>query len=415
MKKKTKVVLIISFIIILILILMSFFFYQKEKEIKYKNKLLKDKKVVEKIKNHYNNYVITNKKSNLYIKDNNNYKKIGTVKENKEFTLKKQKINKDTKYFLIDNLNYYIKYEDVDKIDNLSELDTRYKSYLPFNENIITKDKINLYKNNNLVYELKTKLDTPIIIKDDTSKYIEFDNELYLIKNEDIESTYQKENTNLKEATSVPVTVYHFIYLEGDNSCNEVICHSEKQIRSHFNYLKENNFFTITSKELEWFIDKKVKLPEKSIQITIDDGARAENFIPLLEEYKINATLFLITGWYPKEKFSSPYLEIASHTDNLHEGGKCPGDQGSPLKCLEKEILINDLKTSRDKLDQTEAFCYPFYEYNNYSENILKEVGFKTAYIGGMRKATPGINKYQIPRITIMNDTTLNEYVKYVN
>ena len=149
--------------------------------------------------------------------------------------------------------------------------------------------------------------------------------------------------------------------------------------------------------------------------VTIDDGARAEKFIPLLEEYKIHATLFLVTSWYPTEKFKSDYLEIQSHTDALHEGGKCPGDQGSGLKCLDRNILLKDLKTSRDKLNGAEAFCYPFYEFNNYSESILKEAGFKTAYIGGMQKVRQGINKYRIPRITIMGDNTLDEYVKYVN
>ena len=165
---------------------------------------------------------------------------------------------------------------------------------------------------------------------------------------------------------------------------------------------------------MEWFIDKKIRLPEKTILVTIDDGARAEKFIPFLEKYKINATLFLVTSWYSKDKFKSPYLEIASHSDNLHEGGKCPGDQGSPLKCVDKNILLKDLKTSREKLDNTEAFCYPFFEFNDYSESVLKEAGFKSAYIGTMKKAKQGINKYRIPRITIFNDTSLDDYIKYI-
>ena len=96
-------------------------------------------------------------------------------------------------------------------------------------------------------------------------------------------------------------------------------------------------------------------------------------------------------------------------------GSPAPRHQGSGLKCLDRNTLINDLKASREKLDGADAFCYPFYEYNNYSESILKEVGFKSAYIGGMKKVVQGINKYRIPRITIMGDNTLDEYKKYVN
>lgn len=412
MNKKIKVVLIVLSILIIILLLGSFFFYQKEKNEQIK--LEKEKHLVKEIKSHYNQYVKTIKKTKLYIKDNKKYKEIGSLAKDEIITLKKQNINKNTKYFQIDNINYYIKYQNVEKVENKKNIDNRYKNYIPFNENILTKDITNLYQNEKLVYTLNKKLDLPIIRKEDGSNYVEYNNELFLIKQEDIESIYQKENTNLPIASSIAATAYHFIYLNGDNSCNELICHSEEQIKSHFNYLKENNYFTLTTKEMEWFIDGKIRLPEKSILITIDDGSRAEKFIPILEEYKINATLFLITGWYSKENYLSNYLEVASHSNDLHNPGKCPGGQGGPIKCLDKETLLSDLKTSREKLDGTEAFCFPFYEYNDYAIEILKEAGFKTAYIGGMKKVTPGINKYKIPRITLNRNTTIEEYADYI-
>lgn len=413
MKKKTKVIIILILLLIIIFgLLVSFFFWKKDQE--YKNKKSKEKELVEKIKSKYSNYVEVVKDSKLYKLNGNKYIEVGTVYKNNILSVDKIKINKNTKYFKISGLEYYIEYDNVKKSRNKS-IDNRYKSYIPFNTNIVTKDKVTLYQDNNKVYTFNYSIDVPIIVREDYGYYIEYNDELYLVKSEDVKSTYDKVNTNSKETLEVPVTVYHFIYLDGDNTCNEIICHHESQIRSHFKYLSDNKFFTINTKEMEWFIDKKIRLPERSILVTIDDGARAEKFIPLLEEYKINATLFLVTSWYPKDKFKSDYLEIQSHTDNLHDGGKCPGDQGSGLKCLDKNILIKDLKTSRDKLDGAEAFCYPFYEFNGYSESILKEVGFKTAYIGGMQKVKQGINKYRIPRITIMGDNTLEEYVKYVN
>ena len=178
--------------------------------------------------------------------------------------------------------------------------------------------------------------------------------------------------------------------------------------------MKENNYFTLTTTELREWLEGKVRLPEKTLLITIDDGARAWDFVPLLNEYKINATLFLITSWYPLDKFQSPYMEIASHTHNYHTGGYCPGGQGSALKCVDKKLLLEDLTTSRKVLNNTEAFCYPFYEFNDYSESVLKEAGFKMAFIGGMKKVTKGVNPYRIPRISLNKHTTLNEYINYV-
>ncbi len=412
MKKKTKVVIIILSISVIMLTIGSFFFYQQKQQ--EKKKMEQEQALLKEIKSHYNNYVEVVKDTKLYEQEKKKYKEIGKVTKGEQLTLIPEKITKDTKYFKIEGLNYYIKYKDLKKIDSIEEKDHRYKNYLPFNENVLTKEKVNLYQNDKVAYTLNKSLDLPIIRKEDIGSYVEYNDELYLIKNEDIEKIYPKENNNSQAATSIATTAYHFIYLNGDDSCNESICHSENQIKEHFNYLKENNYFTLTTKEMEWFIDSKVRLPEKSILITIDDGSRAENFIPLLEEYKINATLFLITGWYEKEKFASNYLEIASHSNDLHIPGKCPGGQGGPIKCLEKETLLADLKTSREKLDGTEAFCFPFYEFNNYAIEILKEVGFKTAYIGGMKKVTPGINKYTIPRISLNRNTTLNEYANYI-
>lgn len=408
-KKKTCFILII---IIILIITGSFFLYKnnkKEKKIQYQHQ---QEKTLKEISNHYNKYVITNKNTNIYQKENNKYKKIGTIVKDKKLILKEQKITKNTKYFELQDLNIFLSYKDVDKIDQY-EINNRYKNYIPFNENIKTNDITNLYQDNNLIITINNSLDKEIIMKDELGYYVEYNNELYLVKNEDVKETYEKENSTSEIATTIPVTAYHFIYLENE-SCDEMICHPESQIREEFNYLKENNYFTLTTTELRLFMEKKINLPKKSILVTIDDGARAEKFLPLLDEYKINTTLFLVSSWYPKEQFASPYMEIASHTHNLHTPGVCPGGQGSPLKCLDKDKLQADLKASREYLN-TEAFCFPFYEFNDYAIENLKEAGFKMAFIGGMRKATQNDNLFKIPRISIHKDTSLEQYIKYIN
>ena len=412
MKKKKTCFILIIIIIIILIITGSFFLYKnnkKEKKIQYQHQ---QEKILKEISNHYNKYVITNKNTNIYQKENNKYKKIGTIVKDKKLILKEQKITKNTKYFELQDLNIFLSYKDVDKIDQY-EINNRYKNYIPFNENIKTNDITNLYQDNNLIITINNSLDKEIIMKDELGYYVEYNNELYLVKNEDVKETYEKENSTNEIATTIPVTAYHFIYLENE-SCDEMICHPESQIREEFNYLKENNYFTLTTTELRLFMEKKINLPKKSILVTIDDGARAEKFLPLLDEYKINTTLFLVSSWYPKEQFASPYMEIASHTHNLHTPGVCPGGQGSPLKCLDKDKLQADLKASREYLN-TEAFCFPFYEFNDYAIENLKEAGFKMAFIGGMRKTTQNDNLFKIPRISIHKDTSLEQYIKYIN
>ena len=413
LKKKVWIFGLVLLLLLLIIGGVAYWFYYNDKQLAQQQK--QETKLLEDINSHYNEIVEINSDSSLYEKKDNKYVKVGGIASGEIVALEKENITVNTKYFQIKDLGYYIEYKNVKKADRLVERDQRYKKYLVFNENVITKDKVKLYRDDKLVYTLNFSLDKEIILKDDNGYYIEYFGELLFIKSEDVLSTRSVQNTTEEEASGIPVTVYHFIYLNGDTSCNEMICHSENQIREHFNYLKTNEFFTMTTTELRLYLEGKLRAPKKSILITIDDGSRAWNFIPLLVEYIVNAILFLISGWYEKEKFASPYMELASHTHNLHTPGVCPGGQGSPLKCADKTSLVADLKLSREILNGTEAFCFPFYEYNDYAISVLQEAGFKMAFIGGYRKAVRGDNLYKVPRIPLTDYTTLAQYANYIN
>ena len=412
--KKSNLIIVILFIIVLGIC--GYFGY---KYVVSKNITLNKEKIIEKITSHYNKYVKTNKNIVLYDK---NGSEVGLIGKNVELSLDEIEITSDTKYFKIKDFDdeYYVKYQDVDKIETLTSYSDRYKSYILFNENIVTNDKTSFYdENNNLVYTFNKSFDLPIIIKDDNRYGIEFNNRLLYVKKDEIRETKENNNTELKNANGVPVLNYHFAYEDDDKTCNEIICHSASQLKEQFSYIKDNNFFTPTMKELEMYIDKKLQLPQKSVVITFDDGGRAEVAKKYVDEYKINATLFLITSWFKKEQFESEYFEIHSHGDNIHNGGLCSGGQGGEIKCMDHDKLLTDLKTSREKLDGSTVFCYPFYEYNDYSIKVLKEAGFTMAfageYAGGKIKVTPGIDKFRLPRWVIVNYTTKKQFISYVN
>jgi len=416
-KKKWLTRLLIGILIFSLIGVFGFSHYTKienEKKIK-----LEQKELSEEISTHYGIYVRTNKETILYDAKEN---EIGKIGKNIEITLQEQEIDYNTKYFVTTDFeqSYYIKYQDVEKIETLSSTNDRYKKYILFNENIITKEQTAFYdENDNLVYELNKSFDLPIIIKFNDKYGIEFKNKLLYIYSEDVLEIKENNNTKEKNSTGIPVLNYHFVYEDGNNKCNEEICHSESQINQHFSYIKDNNFFTPTMKELEMYIDGNLKLPQKSIVITFDDGTLAENAKRYVDMYELNATLFLITSWFDKEQFESEYLEIHSHGHDIHNGGVCPGGQGGAIKCLEKDKLLEDLETSRNELDGSTVFCYPFYEYNNYSIEALKEAGFTMAfageYAGGNFKVKVGSNKFRLPRWVIVNWTTMEKFKSYVN
>ena len=289
-------------------------------------------------------------------------------------------------------------------------------AYIPFNLNVVTENKTILYSDLGNIYTINEGINLPIIIKDTDKYYVEYDNKLLYVKSNEVKETIYNLNSSSEVTSKIAVVLYHYVYGDYNKSecTNTIICHSIAQVRSHFEYLKENNYYTVSMKELDLWIDKKIQLPKNSVTITIDDGWFVDEMKLLLEEYKFHGTLFLITSLVPANAYKSDYLEIHSHTHNMHYVGKCSGGQGSPIKCLPENEILTDLKTSREKLNNTTYFSWPFYEYNDYSMKLLKQAGFTMAFKGGTNKATQGIDKFLVPRITMHNTTTVNQFASYI-
>ena len=364
--------------------------------------LIKDENVLIKIKSNYGSAVKTTKDTKLYINNNGKYKDVGSINKDNILELEVvDNISLDNKYFkLLDN-DYYVSYKDV--IPTTDTINKRYLNYIEFPIEVTTKESVVCYDENfNEVFTINIPVTSKVIVNLDDYYGISLLSRLVYVKKEDVSNVVEVDSSE-EMAESIPAILYHFIYLNGDNSCNDIICHSEEQIDSHFKFLADNNVFTLNTSEVLSFIKGEINLPKKSILITIDDGARAEKFIPFLEKYGLNATLFLVSSWYPVSKFSSPYLEIASHTHNMHTTGVCPTGQGGGINCLSRDEILNDLKLSRETLNNTKAFCFPFYEYSNYSINLVKEAGFEMAFIGGSTKIKKGIDPYKIPRYPILS------------
>ncbi len=408
--KPLRVLIIVTIFISVISIGCGVFIYNDMKEreeeslnvSKTRNSLIKDENVLIKIKSNYGSAVKTTKDTKIYINDNGKYKDVGSINKDNILELESiDNINLNNKYFkLLDN-DYYVSYKDV--IPTTDTINKRYLNYIEFPIEVTTKESVVCYDENfNEVFTINIPVTSKVIVNLDDYYGISLLSRLVYVKKEDVSNGVEVDSSE-DVAESIPAILYHFIYLNGDNSCNDIICHSEEQIDSHFKFLADNNVFTLNTSEVLSFIKGEINLPKKSILITIDDGARAENFIPFLEKYGLNATLFLVSSWYPVNKFESSYLEIASHTHNMHTTGVCPTGQGGGINCLPESEILNDLKLSRETLNNTKAFCFPFYEYSDYSINLVKEAGFEMAFIGGSTKIKKGIDPYKIPRYPILN------------
>ena len=408
----------------------------------------------------FNQNIITNDKFNLY---QNNEIKI-EIYLSMEFPIYQISDSTYTISFL--NQYYEIKKEDVKEIKENINSNEEYATYIPvlyfvnivndhyYNEslredkykeiinylnsqnlnyidintyNLWIKGYINLPKNSVLLMSEKENIENNIYQK---TEDIIINNEVSII---DKKRAYKINNliniADIKEilkgnklinvkiddsklATSIPVLNYHFFYADGE-VCNEIICLHTNKLEEQFKYLNENGYKTLTMREyIDWY-NGKIELPEKSVLLTIDDGAMGtDTHLPrLLDEYQIHATLFLITAWWPKEKYNSNYLDIESHGHDIHIYGNCGKER---LLCLNLEEKIQDFQKSINLLGTSQAFCYPFYEYDNLSFDALKQAGFEVAFWGGGYKSTRKSNRYLIPRYPIYSNMTLNQFISII-
>ena len=423
-KGKRKLIIIISILIILITIsIMSIIGYKMNEEKKIR---LNQEQKQKEISSHYNNYVITNKETDLYKLNNDNYEKVGKIGINQELILEKQEITYQSEYFKINSFDdeYYIYYKDIDTIEKLSEHNQRYQKYIVFNKNIITKDITNFYdEDGNLIYTLPESFDLPIIINKKDIYGIEFNNRLMYVKKENVNEIKNSNNTKEKTSSKVRTLAYHRIYDPKTEKCDQVICHTESQFESHIKYLSENNYLTLTTKELSDFIDGYIQIPKKSTVITIDDGTMVTRGIKILEKYKLNASLFIVTSRFKESdftgKFKSEYVELHSHSHDMHWAGSCPGygTQGGGILCFAEERVLEDLQKSSELLNGSTVFCYPFYDYNTRAIKLLKEAGYTMAFAGLLNTngyTYVGTNKMLIPRATILSYTTFAQFKAYV-
>lgn len=225
----------------------------------------------------------------------------------------------------------------------------------------------------------------------------------------------EKADSNQK----IAVLNYHFFYENWDEGCHENLCEKMDRFREQLNYLRDNGYYTLTMDEFTKWMYGEIDIPKKSVLITVDDGAygtskvNGNHLIPALEQYKMHATLFLVTGWWDIKDYQSDYLDVQSHTNDLHYEASC--GHRSKVNCVSYDDLLTDLKKSIEVVQNTNSFCFPFYDSTESSVKAVKEAGFKIAFVGGFRKASRDDDKYRIPRYPIYDSTSLSKFIDYVN
>lgn len=193
-----------------------------------------------------------------------------------------------------------------------------------------------------------------------------------------------------------------------------------KNFREHLDYLKENHYKTLTMDEFYRWKIGEIDLPYKSVLITFDDGflSNYEYAFPLLKEYNMNATVFVVGSFIENSSENSwngnlktymskdillkletefPNIKVYSHSYNLHYQRAIN---------QEETILLDDIKNFENFYKKTDVFCYPFGQYNTTIENALETSAYKMAFKYGpdkkdYKKTSRKDNNFEIPRLNM--------------
>ena len=249
----------------------------------------------------------------------------------------------------------------------------------------------------------------------DTSKAGEYEVTVFVADNAGNKTEkIQKVIVREELANGLPVLMYHFFYDDiqdkMDNNCLDI-----NMFESQLKYMTENDYYFPTWDEVSDYIDGNLKLPSKSVVLTVDDGNPTFFMfaVPMLQKYHVPATSFVILDMYPDiYDATMDYVIWESHSVNMHQPGA--NGKGRMVNWTHDQIL-EDLNESSERLGNANIFCYPFGHYNDTAISALKDSPFIMAFTVEGGRVKPGMDKYKLPRVRVSDGNSLEYFIKSIS
>lgn len=238
---------------------------------------------------------------------------------------------------------------------------------------------------------------------------------------------YHRHLRNLLKPTA-HILLYHRIARSKNDPY--LLCVDPQNFHAQIKFLKEN-YKIIPLVKLAQDI-RKGRIENSTIVITFDDGYADNlyNALPILEEFKVSATIFTTTGYIGQNHFywdrdnceagqpltreellelsRESLVEIGAHT-LTH-----PKLANLPEKEQEKEILEGKIKLEQIINMEISGFAYPFGGKNSFDSettDLVKKAGFKYACSNIHERVTSKSNIYALSRFVVRN-WTVGEFKK---
>ena len=206
-----------------------------------------------------------------------------------------------------------------------------------------------------------------------------------------------------------PILEYHTVTHSPDEG-SEKYNILPSDFSAQLDYLKENGYNTITTLEYMKAKRGKLKLPEKPIILTFDDGYE-DNYstmLPILEAHNMKAVVYVITneignpGYLTVEELRDMQnlgIEIGSHTANHR-----------PIIDITRSELLHEIRASKyflewNGINTVFSFSYPNGIHSDEIVKILKDNNYLTAVTGDAGLNNFKTNPYLLQRVNIPQPT----------
>lgn len=246
------------------------------------------------------------------------------------------------------------------------------------------------------------------------------------------------------ESAYIPILMYHHFEKEIQSHGRSGATITTDKFREDMEYLSENGYTALLPQDLKAITEGKMKIPEKPIIITFDDGYESAYTIayPILEETGMKATVFIIgigieeprkkeikkLNWEQmSEMYESGIFDIQSHSYNLHNRELKGKFMRYELNGIQKGLIESkaqyELRVETDIAKSIElieknvgndviCFSYPYGVYEELGKAILERngvmFGFGTRYGSGDFKG----NLYHLSRFSVGMGTDLGSLLE---
>jgi len=223
----------------------------------------------------------------------------------------------------------------------------------------------------------------------------------------------------LPATSAVPVLMYHTV--------NETVPHNPvalsltlptQRFADQLRYLAAHRIATLTAGGLVEALAREER--PRGVVLTFDDGYAdmARTVAPLLARYRMRATFFVNSGSIGTHNHLT-WRELRA----LHAAGNEIGAHGAhhlDLTTLDRAGQVREIGGCIAKLEQYArvrpvSYCYASGEYNATTLALLPTFGIRSAWTERNGRVHDLSRPYELPRLRIARETTLEQFAALVS